>query len=509
MVEPIQQHGERSASPVKDNPRERSRSPKRDRGADVPRQVSVSVTGNGVASRSSLTLSLEPAKITEQVRKVLGEDCDSLPVIVGIVCAQLASKQALDIQTVSQQIVPHLPSEKQSRLKDLLSWLEEASEAAKSDPRLSQAPNNFQEGDAVTLHGLEKRPDLNGCTAEVLRVADPSQPGRIVLKLESGSQIAIRPQNLQHVQLEGSAEASEKPSDRQDEAPTPKKPQPNSGSSSYSGPDPSASKVFGSAFERLKAKAEAEARGELPADRRKKAKTELDTRGGIGSSQPAGQARRELIMGTEPKESQTEVAEEPPKREPINFVPAEEKTLMPSRKVTVIDPRRNGRPAEDSDDEEVGTPGVVRPRKSVQDNGSSWQGSTSFDSPKLKACKDPEPVCRMPAAPARGLARTPSVPHSPTPTASKSYSTPPASARGNMTLVVSADAREADKAQRELAEKRKAMEEGKRHMLAKLTKQMQLCLAKLQNPDLDDNAKEKYQDMITSLKTNMSKLGNV
>ena len=50
-----------------------------------------------------------------------------------------------------------------------------------------------QEGDAVTLHGLEKRPasfsekylersdvssrrpDLNGCSAEVLRVADPSQ----------------------------------------------------------------------------------------------------------------------------------------------------------------------------------------------------------------------------------------------------------------------------------------------------------------------------------------------
>mmetsp|Transcript_53955 Transcript_53955/g.126593 ORF Transcript_53955/g.126593 Transcript_53955/m.126593 type:complete len:509 (+) Transcript_53955:58-1584(+) len=508
MVGPIQQHGERSASPVKDNPRERSRSPKRDRGADVPRQVSVSVAGNGVASRSSPTLSLEPAKITEQVRKVLGEDCGSLPVIVGIVCAQLASKQALDIQALSEQIVPHLPSEKQSQLKDLLSWLEEVSEAAKSDQ--DQAPSNFQEGDAVTLHGLEKRPDLNGCTAEVLRVADPSQPGRIVLKLESGSQIAIRPQNLQRVQREGSAPASEKPSDR-DEAPTPKKPQPViSGSSSYSGPDPSASKVFGSAFERLKAKAEAEARGELPADRRKKAKTDLDTRGGIGSSQPAGQARRELIMGTEPKESQTEVAEEPPKREPINFVPAEEKTIMPSRKVTVIDPRRNQRPVEDSDDEEVGTPGVVRPRKSVQDNGSSWQGgSTSFDSPKLKASKDPEPVCRMPAAPARGLARTPSVPHSPTPTTSRSYSTPPASARGNMTLVVSADAREADKAQRELAEKRKAMEEGKRHMLAKLTKQMQLCLAKLQNPDLDDNAKEKYQDMITSLKTNMSKLGNV
>ncbi|CAE7640410.1 Fggy, partial [Symbiodinium sp. CCMP2456] len=434
MVEPIQQHGERSASPVKDNPRERSRSPKRDRGTDIPRQVSVSVTGNGVASRSSPTLSLEPAKITEQVRKVLGEDCDSLPVIVGIVCAQLASKQALDIQTLSEQIAPHLPSQKQRQLK--------ASEAAKlgaktgillrlgmagnrSDPRLSQAPNHFQEprsalrlipeGDAVTLHGLEKRPDLNGCTAEVLRVADPSQPGRIVLKLESGSQIAIRPQNLQHVQPEGSAEASEKPSDRQDEA---------------------------------------EARGELPAQRAecKKGDSDPDTWRRTGSrcafpgiggrrqrlswilaaeqgSQPAdlsSQPRhifltdwRELIMGTEPKEPQPEVAEEPPKREPINFVPAEEKTLMPSRKVTVIDPRRNGRPAEDSDDEEVGTPGVVRPRKSVQDNGSSWQeGSTSFDSPKLKACKDPEPVCRMPAAPARGLARTPSVPHSPTPTTS-------------------------------------------------------------------------------------------
>ncbi|CAE7572060.1 Fggy [Symbiodinium natans] len=204
------------------------------------------------------------------------------------------------------------------------------------------------DGDTVTLHGLEKRPDLNGCTAEVLRVADPAQPGRIVLKLESGSQIAIRPQNLQRLQRTISVPTSEKSNAQSTEVRPNNARSTNSGSSSFSGPDPSASKVFGSAFERLKAKAEAEARGELPSDRRKKAKNDLDTRGGvqpsalhgdrasplgdcrldqIGSSQPAGQARRELVMGTEatePKASQTEVAEEPPKREPINFVPAED-----------------------------------------------------------------------------------------------------------------------------------------------------------------------------------------
>lgn len=505
----------RSSSPgVESHPDyDRSRSADRGKGSSASEQEVFVSVGNSTSSSSP---KLQPATIPERLRQVVGSQCDGLPVLVGLVCGSLA-RQDCNPGILREELKPHLPPEaKTEDFEDFLAWLDQENKASPiprpKDPRLSQtvAGVAFKETEMVRLCALEKRPELNGCKAEVLRVNDPSQPGRIVVKLESGSQLAIRPENLQQIVAASpdlrpkspkSPKLSEKPAEPANKA---------------AGPDPAKSSVFGAAFAKLKAKAEAEARGELPERKKPREKEDLDKRGGIGSSLPAGQARRELVMGssttpTQSKDSKEVQEEDEPakKRDPITLVAAEGRHEPPSRKVTVIDPRRPKRQLEEeSDDEDVGIPGVVRPQcpPGTKENGGPPRQPTS---PPQKAAKaTPEPVCQMPAAPPRGLAKT--VPTSPVP--SKTFASPlrrPNMPLQNMTLVVSDGAREADKAQKELAEKKRAMEDGKRQMLEKLTKQMQICLSKLQNPELDDKAKERYQDMITTLKNQMSKIGNV
>jgi len=474
----------RSSSPGVESHADFDRSRSADRGAGE-QEVFVSVTGGSPSTGSRA----EPAKITERLRQVLGPDGGSLPVLVGIVCAQLAQPSCAR-QTLRKELKDHLAAQD---LEDFLEWLDKERHQAQvppdrpTDPRRSS--RTLKEGEMVKLCGLEKRPDLNGSNAEVVRVNDPSQPGRIVVKLDSGSQLAIRPQNMQRAAT-SPEEPAEPEQAKMAEAPrTPKK-------STASG-DPSSSSIFGAAFAKLKAKAEAEARGEL--QEKRKVKDDLDKRGGIGSSQPAGQARREQIFGSAaPAQSEEVPEEENRKREPIAFVAAEDRHEPPSRKVTVIDPRRQKRPLEESESDEDVVPGVVRMRPKEASQGPV--------SPVHKAAKaPPEPVCQMRAAPPRGLAKT--VPSSPS--TKPSFPSSPASRGKNMTLVVSDDAKEAEKAQRELSDKKRAMEEGKRQMLEKLTKQLQICLSRLQKTDLDDKAKEKYQDMITSLKAQMLKIGNV
>eukprot|EP00435_Cladocopium_sp_Y103_P036137 s963_g9.t1 len=457
----------RSSSPgVESHPDyDRSRSADRGKGSSAPEQEVFVSVGNSTSSSSSPKL--QPATITERLRQVVGSQCDGLPVLVGLVCGSLA-RQDCNPGILREELKPHLPAEaKAEDFEDFLAWLDQENKASPiprpKDPRLSQtvAGVAFKEAEMVRLCALEKRPELNGCKAEVLRVNDPSQPGRIVVKLESGSQLAIRPENLQQIVAE-SPELPKSPK-------SPKSEKPEPANKAAPGPDPAKSSVFGAAFAKLKAKAEAEARGELPERKKPREKEDLDKRGGIGSSLPAGQARRELVMGssttpTQSKDSKEVQEEEEPakKRDPITFVAAEGRQEPPSRRVTVIDPRRPKRPLEEeSDDEDVGIPGVVRPRcpPGTKENGGPPRQPTS---PPQKAAKaTPEPVCQMPAAPPRGLAKT--VPTSPVP--SKTFASPlrrPNMPLQNMTLVVSDDAREADKAQKELAEKKRAMEEGKR-----------------------------------------------
>lgn len=78
-----------------------------------------------------------------------------------------------------------------------------------------------------------------------------------------------------------------------------------------------------------------------------------------------------------------------------------------------------------------------------------------------------------------------------------------------MTMACSAAARQEDKKCSDLVGKRKAVEEEKKKMLAKLTGQIQLCLEKLQNSSLDEAGKEKYQDLIQSLKVQMAKISGI
>merc|ERR1712187_787387 len=83
---------------------------------------------------------------------------------------------------------------------------------------------------------------------------------------------------------------------------------------------------------------------------------------------------------------------------------------------------------------------------------------------------------------------------------------PVAASRGNLTLTVSEEARQEDKAFKDAKEKRKALEESRKEMLAKLTRQVQLCLTRLQDDSLDEQKRENYQEMLSSLKMQMNKL---
>lgn len=76
-------------------------------------------------------------------------------------------------------------------------------------------------------------------------------------------------------------------------------------------------------------------------------------------------------------------------------------------------------------------------------------------------------------------------------------------------MTVSVEAREEDKARLEAKDKRKALEESKKKMLEKLTKQLQHCIARVQSGELDEPSREKYEDMIMTLKSQMAKISGV
>lgn len=577
------------------------------------------------------------------MRQLVGDSAEELPVLVGLVCARIAVPDSFNRKVVHTELLPHLPGAvKQEALEDFLAWLDRelaagaaassstGSSRRPSDPRLSPslrptAAALLKDGDQVTLHGLSKRPDLNGRHAVILRTKDPSQPGRFVVRLEGAEvPMAIRPDNLQPSQppplspRPGPADAvsAEPPPplavpDSQGALPkappgtTWSKPQTGgpaaSGASSASEPQHRQGGLFSSALEKLRAKAEAEQRGEptgaTERGRKRKEKEEAESarRGGIGSAKPAGSDRREQIFGstsTEAPPPKAEPEEEKPKLAPVSFVAAEDRVEAPSRKVQVFDPRNGGRPtiasSADSDDEDLTAPGAIKPRvvdktaveakrarwgtprqmtgpavtppaaaaapplyggsshslpppsswlaaassvgastshvqqvaatipvSPFDDTGShhhhqpissSWPPAASATAESAKMTT----VTTAPAAPPRGLARL-GMPNkfAATATAGRDPGSPAQPKNLNLTLVVSDQAREEDKVQREVADKKKAMEESKRQMLAKLTKQLQLCLARVQSGDLEEEGKEKYQDMISSLKAQMAKIGHL
>jgi len=51
--------------------------------------------------------------------------------------------------------------------------------------------------------------------------------------------------------------------------------------------------------------------------------------------------------------------------------------------------------------------------------------------------------------------------------------------------------------------------DGKQRMLEQLTQQMQLCLARLREPQLDDTRREKYQELASSIQSQVDKLTSI
>eukprot|EP00930_Biecheleria_cincta_P021905 TRINITY_DN16098_c0_g1_i3.p1 TRINITY_DN16098_c0_g1~~TRINITY_DN16098_c0_g1_i3.p1 ORF type:complete len:669 (+),score=151.06 TRINITY_DN16098_c0_g1_i3:31-2007(+) len=614
----------RSESPERPHscvpPRSRSRSRSRSIVKDVPPAAAPQPQVN--ISSGSISRGPGPAAVTARLRQLVGDAAEELPVLVGLVCARIAVPSSFNPKVMHAELLTQMPSPvKQEALEEFVAWLDAeltAGAAAASacsstggsrppaDPRLSprlqphlrSAVALMKDGDMVTLHGLSKRPDLNGRHAVILRTKDDSQPGRFVVRLEGAeTSMAIRPDNLQP-QKPPPLSPRSRPADADSARPPPplavpdsqgalpkappgtnwSKPQTggatSSAASSVSASQHSQGGLFNSALEKLRAKAEAEQRGEptgaaVDRGRKRKEKEEQESarRGGIGSAKPAGSDRREQIFGSSAAEAlpKAEPAEEKPKLAPVAFIAAEDPAEAPSRKVQVFDPRNKGGSA-DSDDEDLTAPGVIKPRivdktatetrkhrwqrpvtsplqqqwtgeftalhtgaaaaattlphssnsshslpppaswlaaagaagaaaahgdpyvattkSPFDDTGSSHHFNSSWPPAASAAPLEPAKtaVTSAPAAPPRGLARLGLPNKSAATAATGSCPGSPGKPKNlNLTLVVSDQAREEDKAQREVADKRKAMEEGKRQMLAKLTKQLQLCLARVQS----------------------------
>lgn len=194
-------------------------------------------------------------------------------------------------------------------------------------------------------------------------------------------------------------------------------------------------------------------------------------------------------------------------RDPITFVAAAEGTKGPSRQVVVIDPRQRGGERSDSPEPPrcVVPPlrVTVRPPRHTRSwhNGPvhSRDGSVSSGGASV-----PPPAAWRGAA--NGSAGNEGVVNGSTvngatfageaPQANKFY------------LSVSETAREEDTVAREKEARRQTLEEGKRKMLATLTQQLQQCLTRLQGQNLDESTREKYQDIIQSLKAQMAKVSS-
>jgi len=156
-------------------------------------------------------------------------------------------------------------------------------------------------------------------------------------------------------------------------------------------------------------------------------------------------------------------------RDPVIFVPAKQE-LEGTRRIVVVDPRAQGVGDGLSDDELPAGPGRIQPRVPAQ-------------KPAQKTAED---VLRPPVDKA-----------------------PPVTVEGNLTLAVSNNAREEDRVTKELSDKKTKLESSKKVMLAKVTKQLQLCLARIQGGGLDEASREKYQDMITKLRAQLGRVSNL
>lgn len=403
----------------------------------------------------------------------LGDD-ERLAKLTELICAALADEHGFNRCGLLARLLPHtggIGLEAMASLEDLLDWLEQERGQAgppPADPRIgrrSEEPGGLRKwavGDAVVLRQLKSHPELNGRQATIVQAPGPheqvSSRCTVVLEepLKDGRvQLSVKPENMRPAGR--AAEAGGEPPQAGGGGASPGPPD---GGAAPAAPRPrGAAGVFGSNLERLRARADAERREGPPSRGRGQGPG-----AGKGGYRGGGRGYRRGRRGHDGWDEQS-------LREPVAFVPAEQQPVC-SRAVVVVDPRGQGVGDGASDDERgEGTPGHILPPAQ----------------PPAQASPQQPRAAPAAAAEARRAA-------------------PP---EGNLTLAVSAGAREEDRAQRLAQEKRSRLDQSRREMIAKLTKQLQVCLARVQKGDLDDRAKEKFQDMIATLRAQMDKVSGV
>jgi len=209
--------------------------------------------------------------------------------------------------------------------------------------------------------------------------------------------------------------------------------------------------------------------------------------------------------------------------EPVAFVSAKDPPSDPSRKVVVIDPRRARRDGEDNSDSDSDslepphfciTP-PIRGTTATPPCDQWYSRLTPMEGPSAAEKTVDMATCfeKQGAVLSGHVAQPNSVPGCTEQQMGSPPAAPGAPAAATMpvqhTLLVSDAARKDEQAVKDNREKRRALDENKKKILERLTQQLQLCLSKLQGPQLDDQGREKYQDIIQSIKGQMAKVSDI
>jgi len=479
----------------------------------------------------------DPATVVEKLRPVAAGDAACLAVLTGIVCARLASPQSFSREDIHSELAPLVRDD--SKVEDLLDWLcQEQDSQPSASSSASATATELCCGAKVRLQGLRAAPHLNG----QLGICEEwdSSSARWKVRLAVGGEIkSVKRDNLIADAVSTASAAEE-------------------ATSAASGAEPrkTGSAQMQSALQKLKAKADAEARGE------KVSKPEKETFKRYGIGDPRGEAqRRTQAAGGAGRYHPSDCVEI--SKEPIAFVSSEDATVQPIRKVVVVDPRRQGMQDDDGRDSspepEIGrivppvpVPGRPQRRSSwcswkesspIATASSSWTPAAhpgyavqppSWGVPQAPALAHPPQYDAAgpreswpapgppPAMPPMAPQQPPSLsspfdaaptvfenrpPASPVRRPQTATAEPPASpVGGNLTLTVSDAAREEDRTVKSAKDKVKALQESKKKMLFNLTKQLQHCITRVQSGELDEDSREKYEDMIMKLKAQVEKI---
>jgi len=371
-----------------------------------------------------------------------------------------------------------------------------AAGAAGGEAQEQQLPRRWTIGDSVLVDGLKSRPELNGRQAKVVdTLPQPGGgPARLLVQVQGlTAHLAVKPDNLRPgppagigadgVEGGGAARAAE-----------------------AAGEGAEGARHFGANLDRLRARASAEASGR--------------GRGRGKGGRYSHDDDPDQVL-----------------RQPVNFLPAAD-DHEPIRKVTVVDPRGRGVGDGMSDEELDFKPGRIKRPKLADPLAAepipivrSWstaqrpqpsQGVRSQDQPQDRPPQQPQQPQQphqthqtqqtQQRTPEQSPEQKPAAPEKPEPNRTPHFAlsagrrTKMIGGGGNLTLTVSDVARDEDHAKLKAAEQRVAAEEKRKKMLATLTQQIKVCLTRLQAGDLDDAGKEKYQDMVASLKAQMEKI---